>query len=65
LSRHRLLTTVPFSLTINVLCYDISHSEEPKYEDRPAKAKQEAAFLRITTQFEIQISHILLPTHIF
>jgi hypothetical protein len=48
-----------------VLCYDISRSEEPKYEDGPAKAKQEAACLRITAQFEIQISHVLLPTHIF
>jgi hypothetical protein len=65
LSRQRLLTTVAFTLTITVLCYAISHSEEPKYEGRPAKAKQEAAFLRIATQFEIQISHILLPTHVF
>jgi hypothetical protein len=52
-------------LTINVLCYDISRSEESKYEDGPTKVKQGAACLRITTEFEIQISHILLPTHIF
>jgi len=32
--------TVAFTLTIDVLCYGISRSEEPKYEDGPAKAKQ-------------------------
>jgi hypothetical protein len=58
------LSTVAFTLTVYVLCYDISLSEELKYEDGPAKAKQEAACLRIAEQFEIQISHILLPTHI-
>jgi len=63
--RQGLLPTVAFTLTINVLCYGISRSEEPEYEDGPTKAKQDAACLRITAQFEIQISHILLPTHIF
>jgi hypothetical protein len=63
--RHGLLPTVAFTVTIDVLCYGIPRSEEPKYEDGPAKAKQEAACLRITAQFEIQISHILLPTHNF